>query len=209
MKRLRFLGTLFGFGIASRALGAELFSGDGRTTPAPILPVTPVDPFAGLRERRELQISRVQAYADASQFPRNLDFRGRRVPYFVDDRGVPCAVANLMIQDGLQGEVDEIVRTNNHVRVMDVSQGALVDWVLGSGLLQEEAARIQPSYDFERPYPVPTPVIEDPAVVRERERIRRHLGVVIAELRTSTNTSLPIAARRLAISGIEPSFALE
>src|SRR6185295_9997746 len=108
-----------------------------------------------LAASREQQIERVRAYRRAGKFPRNTLVENQRVPIFVDDKGTPCAVANLMIQDGRQNDVLAIARTNNLVRVMEVHDGPLVDWLLHSGLLQEEAALIQPSYEWERPEPQP------------------------------------------------------
>lgn len=197
--RRNFLQSLAASGLllvvpAAAVRAAELHAGDGSSrTPEPLLPGR-IRTLAFFRERRALQVARVTAYARRGVFPRNIDFRGARVPYFVDDRGVACAVANLMIEDGLREVVGGIAAENNHVRVMDVSSGPLVDWVLESGLLQEEAARIQPSYDFERPYrPRPTPV--DPAIV-ERRRIQRHLERVVAELRRDTETNVVTALER-------------
>lgn len=148
-----------------------------------------------LAANRERQIRRVHAYAARGRFPRNTEFPGERLPHFLDDRGVPCAVAHLMIEDGRRADVERIARENNLVRVVDVQSGPLLEWVLGSGLLQEEAARIQPAYDFmDRPRPVETPVA--PHIV-ERERIRRHLRAVEQELRRDTAASLAIALERL------------
>lgn len=195
MNRARFVRSLGGFLLfvpAAGVLAAELHTGDGSTRP--VEPIRgPRDVLANLRARRAVQISRVEAYRRRGVFPRNLDFEGARVPYFVDDRGVACAVANLMIEDGLRAEVSAISAANNHVRVMDVREGALVDWVIGSGLLQEEAARVQPGYDFMRPPPTPRPI--DPHIVEQR-RIREHLGVVIAELRRDAEASLATAVDR-------------
>jgi hypothetical protein len=197
IRRAQFIRTLAGFLLlapAGRLLAAELSAGDGSTRPADPAP-RPGDLLRTLRARRATQIARVEAYRRRGAFPRNIDFAGERVPYFVDDRGVACAVAYLMIEDGRRSDVDAIAVANNHVRVMDVSDGPIAEWVTGSGLLQEEAARIQPSYDFMRPSPAPTPFPEEPGIV-ERRRIREHLGVVLAELRRDTESSLLVAVDR-------------
>ena len=198
MNRSHFVRSLLGFALvapAGRLLAAELHAGDGSASPRPVTPfgTGAGDVLARLRARREIQIRRVVAYARRGLFPRNVDFRGERVPYFVDDRGYACAVAHLMIQDGLRAEVDRIAAADNHVRVMDVSEGPLVEWVLGSGLLQEEAARVQPGYDFMRP--TPPPIDLEPGIV-ERRRIQRHLETVVAELRRDAEASLATAVDR-------------
>ena len=42
-------------------------------------------------------------YAWAESFPRNLE-QPQRIPHFIDDRGVPCAVGHLMLENGFQKE---------------------------------------------------------------------------------------------------------
>lgn len=201
MNRSTFVRSLAGFLLlapAARLFAAELSAGDGSTRP-----VTPVRPGSDLlrtlRARRETQITRVDLYRRRGMFPQNVDFAGERVPYFVDHRGVSCAVANLMIEDGRRADVAAISAASNHVRVMDVSEGPLVDWVIGSGLLQEEAARIQPGYDHMWGRPTPTPEPSEPGIV-ERRRIREHLGVVLAELRGNTEANLVTAVDRFSRS---------
>ena len=51
-----------------------------------------------------------------------------------------------MRRSGSNDAVEEIARHNNHVYVPDVHDGPLMQWVLQSGLTQEEAALIQPAY---------------------------------------------------------------
>lgn len=197
MKRRPFLRLIAGFSVlpVSAAIAAELHVGSGQAQRGPAVR-TPVG--RRLAERRQLQIARVERYARRGVFPQNVDFEGERVPYFIDARGVPCAVAHLMIEDGLRTDVERIARETNHVLVMSVSSGPIVEWVRESGLLQEEAARIQPKYDFDDGQRRPTPPPE-PGIV-ERERIRLHLLAVVAELRrdTDTDTSLRVATERLA-----------
>jgi hypothetical protein len=153
-------------------------------------------PYKQLERRRKIQIGRVQEYAKAGIFPINHDFEGERVPYFVDEYGQACAVAYLMTRDGLHEEVAWIAADNNQVRVMDVKDGALVDWVLGSGLTQEEAALIQPSYDWrepEEPVEPKKPPSPDP---REVARIQKHLAAVVKQLEKNTARSLKTAVKR-------------
>ena len=166
-----------------------------------------------LAASREQQIERVRAYSRAGKFPRNTLVENKRVPIFVDDKGTPCAVANLMIKDGRQNDVLAIAKANNLVRVMDVHDGPLVDWVLHSGLLQEEAALIQPSYDWvDRPVPPPPEREPAPApnvmVGLERDdilRIKAHLGSVVKQLVANTDEGLETALDRLLGAVVQPS----
>jgi hypothetical protein len=182
-----------------------------RPKPGPAAPRPP--DRASLKKKlaasREQQIERVRAYRRAGKFPRNTLVENRRVPIFVDDQGTPCAVANLMIQDGRENDVLAIARANNLVRVMEIHDGPFVDWVLHSGLLQEEAALIQPSYEWEgRPVPQPPERAPVPAptlmVGLERDeilRIKAHLGSVVEQLLARTDESLESALDRLLGAG--------
>lgn len=102
---------------------------------------------AALAAARAVQIERLRAYRDRGLFPLNHEFPSAAIPIFVDDHGTHCAVGHLMQLAGLEEAVQDIVRRDRYVYVPDVESGALVDWVLGSGLTQEEAALIQPVYD--------------------------------------------------------------
>jgi hypothetical protein len=99
-----------------------------------------------LAASRALQIKRLQAYRDRAKFPRNEGQAKRDVPIFVDAHGSDCAVGHLMRISGWEDAVDAFVAASNLVYVTDVTEGALVEWVTTSGLTQEEAALIQPSY---------------------------------------------------------------
>lgn len=149
---------------------------------APVRQTSLTDELGALAHARAQRVKALRAYVTAAKFPKNPDYLGQ-VPYFVDYEGTPCAVAYLMIQSGHQQAVDLISKANNQVRVMDVVDGPLVDWILTSGLTQEEAARIQPSYEFMKPE-------------ADRTRIRRHLNTVLKELETNTLTSLETAVSR-------------
>ncbi len=109
--------------------------------------------------------------------------------------------------------VREIVRADNNVRIGDLRSGALLEWILRSGLTQEECARIQPTYSYlacddclpgsegkPEQWGHPTPwalEVEN----EDRERIRAHLETVLRELAADRHRSLRIAAERLRLSG--------
>lgn len=54
-----------------------------------------------------------------------------------------CAIATLVNTDGLTELVDEVATKQNFVKISDLTDGPLVDWVLTSGLTQEEVVMIQ------------------------------------------------------------------
>jgi hypothetical protein len=100
----------------------------------------------GLALRREIQLNRLAAYAGAGRFPLNRHYADEARPIFVDAKGTHCAVGYLMAMDGLEADVLAIARAAPNVLVREVADGPLVFWTLTSGLIQEEAALIQPSY---------------------------------------------------------------
>ena len=167
----------------------------GVMTKAPetrVIPPTPVRPastdvaewYLYLAGQRARHLALLEEYCDQGRFPMNQDRRLGMTPLFVDHRGTSCAVAHLMLKDGLGPVVREISKARNQVRVMEVKEGPLVDWIAASGLTQEECALIQPGYD---------PLDGR----RQQERVRRHLRGVLTTLRQDTHRSLEIACRRL------------
>ena len=100
------------------------------------------------RDRRAAVIATLDAYRDRGVFPRNYDFPGELVPYFVDRKtGVLCAVAHLLESTGRRDIVDGVARANNNVWVAELeSDSAFGAWLDRHGLTLDEAARIQVPY---------------------------------------------------------------
>lgn len=111
-----------------------------------------------LRRARAENLDRLHDYWVSGVFPRNFTVPSR-VPFLRDSLGTPCAVAYLVERSGRGALVDALAAADNHVYVDDVSDGPLLDWMEGSGLTQEECARIQPSYD---PFPPSLPPVDPP-----------------------------------------------
>ena len=99
-----------------------------------------------LAGKRQQQIGRIRDYMNRGRFPLNEGHSPVAVPVFVDHHGTHCAVGHLMRSDGMSTEVAKIVNADNLVLVSSVNGGGMLDWVRTSGLTQEEAAMIQPSY---------------------------------------------------------------
>lgn len=100
------------------------------------------------RTRRAELVDVLRAYRDAGVFPINRDFPGALVPYFKDaETGTLCAVGFLLAHTGRTDIIDEVVATNNHVRIAELAEHAeFRAWLNAHGLLLHEAARIQPTY---------------------------------------------------------------
>ena len=99
-----------------------------------------------LATNRQRQIACLRYYMNRGLFPQNEGQSISAVPIFVDRHQTHCAVGFLMHSDGNDSDVASIVETNNLVRVNDVRRGSMMHWIRSSGLTQEEAALIQPSY---------------------------------------------------------------
>jgi uncharacterized protein (TIGR03382 family) len=104
------------------------------------------DLAAELRQARQENLDRLRAYWRAGVFPRNDDFPGTRVPYFIDDHGAVCAVGHLVIESGFADVAEEIRQTENNAHLLDMKHAALAGWIAQSGLTAEEHAAIQPAY---------------------------------------------------------------
>ena len=104
------------------------------------------------RLRRGKLLQTLRDYMDRGAFPKNYDFPGRQVPYFVDRKtGVRCAVAHLLESTGRPDIVARVSARNNNVRVPQLAADtAFRGWLDASGLTLAEATRIQPSYAEDR-----------------------------------------------------------
>ena len=187
---------------------------------------TTVDTDATLRSKlaahREQQIQRLHAYAVAGRFPHNTS-SPNDLHMFRDAEGRYCAVANLVHEDGRDDLVDATVREHNELAIHDVHDGAMMTWILESGLTQEELKRIQlpapPMTHLNRlpqrqptpddvamrkstptPGSLPAPPLRATVDVRDEDAlkalVRAHLAQVESELRAHEDASLRLAVER-------------
>jgi hypothetical protein len=148
-----------------------------------------------LAAAREREIVRIRAYRARGVFPHNHRIFGR-TPEFIDARGVPCAVGFLMQQSGYGDLAADISHNDNNVYIETIKDGPAFEWMLHSGLTQEECAYIQPSYNW-RPRPVPVRPPPPPPQDYERERLIAHFTNVEQQLVAETKVSLDRALERL------------
>lgn len=104
-----------------------------------------LDPLRALL--RTLVLDELEDYHRRGVFPKNRDFPGERVPYFIDADGTRCAIAHLMEQSGAPSLVSRVAAERNHALVPAMAdiQGVLA-WLDAVGISVSEAARIQPTY---------------------------------------------------------------
>ena len=96
---------------------------------------------------RSERIATLASYRDRGVFPHNHDFAESWMPYFVDHRGVLCAVAYLLQSSGRRDIVDRVAAADNNVWVADLAgDREFESWLDASGLTLAEAARIQVPY---------------------------------------------------------------
>lgn len=103
--------------------------------------------IAELATRRAQLISWLHEYTEAAVFP--TDSFGRPLSVFADEHGVRCPMAELIYRDGHADLVETTRRTNNTVRLRDVTSGPLLDWMTGSGLTRDEIAMVQGAMDID------------------------------------------------------------
>jgi len=122
--------------------------------PMPI--VNRADVEKALAARRDHNIAAFRAYAIAGVFPHNT-VRSGPLNIWRDAEGHLCAAATMIDKDGKHELVQKTGDTNDFIRLLDVTTGPLLDWMLTSGLTLEEIDRIQ------APMIMPDPTDEDRA----------------------------------------------
>ena len=145
---------------------------------------------AALAEARIRQIARLARYRKAGRFPTNHRVLGS-IPVFVDEHGVPCAVGHLMAASGQTALMKAVAAADNHVYIEKIMDGPALDWILRSGLTQDECAMIQPSYSWQhRCPPLLRPVVP-------QDRLVAHFIRVEERLLEESSASLDAALARL------------
>lgn len=165
--------------------------GCAAATPAPQSASSPVASLAG---RRAQLIGWLHDYRMAGVFPKAAN--GRMLSVFVDDNGVRCPMAELVHASGRDDLVDAVHRENNTVRLASVHSGPLFDWMLASGLTQEEIAMVQGAMNI---YEGNNFVVSfgERQVAIDQAAVQGQLQMAETALRQATATSLAIAASRL------------
>ncbi len=98
------------------------------------------------RAKRAWAVDALRVYAAQGVFPRRADAHPGRRPRFIDDRGVHCAVGELIRRSGRPGLARRIDRRWSLAHVPDMASPALLEWARVHGLSVRELASIQPTY---------------------------------------------------------------
>lgn len=110
------------------------------------------------RERRDAAITVLDRYIERGVFPRRTsDDYGALRPRFIDDRGVHCAVGEMIAQTGSPELARQINARYEYAFVRDMKSAALLEWANAYGFTVDELAAIQPAYakPYRKPEPVP------------------------------------------------------
>jgi hypothetical protein len=157
---------------------------------------------AKLREQRATNLASFRAYVQRGVFPSNT-YRNGKLNVWIDEDGNLCAAATMINDSGLGDLVTRVGEQSNFIRLRDVTAGPLMDWMLMSGLTQDEIVAIQePGFMVRQrdrmKTPEPSPILVD-ADLRKAEdlRLARRYKQVDAMIEKNTKVSIEAAVDRL------------
>lgn len=152
---------------------------------------------------RAANLARFRAYQSKGTFPSNT-YGKRKLNVWRDEAGHLCAAATIINDSGMTDLVDRVAEQSNFIRLGDVQQGPLMDWILTSGLTQAEIAAIQePFMSVEQQRrmaglaPRPMPDINPRLRTAEDLRLTRKYEQVTAMIVKNQKQSIELAVDRL------------
>lgn len=157
---------------------------------------------AKLAAARTANLARFRAYRTAGVYPNNV-FKPGLANVWRDQAGHYCAAATIIRASGQTALVESVAEQDNFIKLADVTSGPLLDWILTSGLTQDEIAVIQkpfrpvtldPELDPTRPLPV-SPNLR----AAETRRLAKLYAQIETQLSSSAaaSSSLELATDRL------------
>lgn len=156
---------------------------------------------AKLRERREQSVARFLAYREARVYPINTVTLGLE-HIWVDELGHLCAAATIISADWGYDQTVAAANGDNFIRLADVTDGALAEWMLTSGLAHHEIVAIQEPMEgggmarMRMPEPDPTEQARLYAIYVSVERQISSLADESLELAVDALAAHPDLARR-------------
>jgi hypothetical protein len=112
------------------------------TMPARLPPPDRAAVLKALAARRAKNLAGFRAYARAGIYPHN-SVRTGPLNVWRDADGHLCAAATMIAKDGRADLVELVATTNDYQRLLDVTDGPVLDWMLTSGFTLEEIDMIQ------------------------------------------------------------------
>ena len=155
---------------------------------------------AALIQARATNLAAFRAYQRKGVFPSNT-YKGRKLNVWLDEDGHFCAAATIMKMSGQDALVNRVADQNNFIRLGDIEQGPLMDWILTSGFTQDEIAAIQEPFMPVTDMPVlePTEPILVNTTLRNAEdaRLRAKYRAVERMLIKNEKRSIDLAVDQL------------
>ena len=152
---------------------------------------------AALLKARQANLASFRTYQQMGVFPSNTYVNGQ-LNVWRDQDGHFCAAATIIRLSGKTDLVNKVADQNNFIRLADVRQGPLMDWILTSGFTQDEIAMIQAPFQpvTEQPSPEPAPIN---MTMREKEtaRLVAKYATISKLLVKNQKKSLDLAVDRL------------
>ena len=189
MFKLAALALIFASATASASANApEHFARPAIVDVVPDLP-SRADVRAALAKRRAHNLAAFHAYWTGGVYPHN-SYRVGPLNVWRDENGHFCAAATMIDKDGQHELAETTAAANNNLRLLDVTTGPLLDWMLTSGLTIEDIDRIQAPAVMPAPIDAQTLAIED-------AKLKKGYIATEAYLKKHAAEDLEIATTRL------------
>jgi hypothetical protein len=155
---------------------------------------------AALARARTANLAAFRAYVATGTYPSNV-YRSGLLNVWRDQDGHYCAAATIIRMSGQDELVARVAEQNNSIRLAVVSQGPLMDWILTSGLTQDEIALIQRPFMpvTEHPQAMPIAHVDVDAKLRAAEtaRLAASYRAIEKTLVAQQKRSLDLAVQRV------------
>lgn len=195
MRILRHLvAASLALGLAAQSVDARSFAKAPAETAAHIESSQRARLKKVLAKRRAKNLSAFQAYVSRQQYPHNAETPGE-LNIWIDTAGRRCAAAQMIWASGAKQLVAEQAELDNYIRLANVTEGALNDWILTSGLTHDEVVLIQRPF-VGRPQQGELAKPVDSWQVTDRAMFTKYRGI-LAELRRTNDASLDAAVDAL------------
>jgi hypothetical protein len=176
-----------------------------RVAPEEIAPPAREAVRAALVKARTRNLASFRTYWNGRVYPSNV-YTDNLLNVWRDEDGHFCAAATIMVKSGNAALAIQLAEENNFIRLADVEQGPVMDWILTSGFTQQELVSIQKPFMGVSKRPVAPsetqPVAAKPVVdarLRKAEtaRLLATYKVVDKQLAAKQRKSLELAVDRL------------
>jgi len=173
---------------------------DGRMMRPPVI-VTKSTVRAALEQARTNSLDAFKVYFTSQVYPSNTYTNGS-LNVWRDEDGHYCAAATIIRISGRIAISEEVPATNNNLRLINVTDGPLMDWILTSGLTQQEIDQIQEPFigvepDGPRRAPPYQATIDQRKKAAETARLAKVYRATYAKLLKNNKASLEVAVNRL------------